>query len=143
MPPGSYFFVRWYYLTMGFLFVTCQVVININASVIVVEAPSLAPNCILVSTGKLYKDTTWLCGRWQGGVVVDVPSNLQIWPICKLADQSANHRLPNGTANLKIFLKYCFLRVKHIRCYLTPYFYSNEWFLLKYLVLNDDIRHKL
>ena len=60
---------------------------------------------------------------------VYVPSNLPNWPICKLADQSANHRLAsqfaNGTTNLKIFLKYCFLSVKHIHCYLTPYFYWN------------------
>ena len=47
--------------------------------------------------------------------------------ICSV--QSANHRLSsrfaNGTTNLKMFFKYCFLSVKHIQCYLTPYFYSN------------------
>ena len=32
----------------------------------------------------------------------------------------------NGTINLKIFLKHCFLSVKHLQFYLTPYFYSNQ-----------------
>ena len=74
-----------------------------------------------------------------------IPSNLPIWPIGKLAGQSANHtsRFENGTTNLKIFLKYRVLSFQDIQCYLIPYFFSNLWCLLKYLILNVDIRHKL
>ena len=58
-----------------------------------------------------------------------VPTNLPIWPICKLAGQSANLRLASrfadGTTNLKIIFEVCSLSVKQIQCYLTPCFVSN------------------
>ena len=64
--------------------------------------------------------------RIFSGILLYVPSNLanlQIgWPICQ---SQIAQPICKWDDQYEIFLKYCFLSVKHIQCYLTPYFYSN------------------
>ena len=79
-----------------------------------------------------------------------VPTNLPIWPICKLAGQSANLRLAiqvaNGTTNLKIIFEVCSLSVKHIYTaisYLASFQTNGFYWSISYWMLIFDFKwHK-